>query len=160
LKYSLDSNVFIEAWNGYYSLELSPTYWDKLDQLARESTIFATEEVKKEISKTDDDLKAWFSDKTYFFRAINEKVISCLNEIYQKDKNHRRLVDNTKQRSVADPWVIAHAMAENAIVVTKEIFEHNPTKRIKIPNVCEAMGVEWMDDFEFIRTLGLKFTIL
>jgi hypothetical protein len=33
---------------------------------------------------------------------------------------HRNLVDNTKKRSLADPWVIAHAINENATVVTKE----------------------------------------
>ncbi|MFC1783083.1 DUF4411 family protein [Planctomycetota bacterium] len=160
MKFCLDSNVFIEAWKGYYSLEFFPAYWEKLDQLACDETVFATKEVEKEIIRIDDDLKKWLSDKKYFFREIDGIVQECLLKIYQKDEKHRRLVDSTKQRSVADPWVIAHAMAENAIVVTKEIYEHNPTKRMKIPNVCEAMGIEWINDFDFIRALGLKFTIL
>jgi hypothetical protein len=82
-----------------------------------------------------------------------------LQEIYEKDPRHKRLVDSTKWRSVADPWVIAHAMSENAIVVTKEPYEPNSTDRVKIPNVCEAMGIEWMDDFRLIRELGLQFNI-
>ena len=115
-------------------------------------------EVKREIDKVDDTLKEWLSKRNYFFRDINDGVQGCLAEVFQ-EPNHRRLVDSTKQRSIADPWVIAHAMAEDAIVVTKEQFETNTTRRIKIPNVCEAMGIEWIDDFEMVRRLGMQFRV-
>jgi len=60
---------------------------------------------------------------------------------------------------LADPWVIAHAMKENATVVTKEnkITTSNSNK-IKIPNVCENMGVPCIDDFMFIEELNIQFT--
>jgi len=52
------------------------------------------------------------------------------------------LVDNTTGRSVADPWVIAHAINLNATVVTKEekVIAIN-ANRIKIPNVCDNIGI-------------------
>ena len=59
--------------------------------------------------------------------------------------------------SVADPWVIAFAMAENAVVVTKESSSATPTKRIKIPDVCRAMNVPFLNDFEFAREVGIRF---
>ena len=91
-------------------------------------------------------------------KTIDDKVQTCLKDIYAKDAKHKRLVDSTKGRSIADPWVIAHAMAADAIVVTKENRESNPnTPRVKIPNVCETMGVPWMDDFEFIRQMKISF---
>ncbi len=47
----------------------------------------------------------------------------------------------------------------NATLVTKENKETAlNTKRIKIPNVCENMGVRWIDDFEFVKELGIKFS--
>jgi len=156
--YSLDTNVFIEAWNKYYAFDLCPDYWDKLDQLAKDGVIFATEEVKRDIAKKDDDLNKWIESRDYFFKAISGEVQNCLSHIFQIEE-HRRLVDSSKFRSIADPWVIAHAMAENAIVVTKEKFETHPTRRIKIPNVCQAMKIEWIDDFELLRRLGIKFSI-
>lgn len=67
-KYCLDTNVFIEAWNRYYSIDICPEYWDILDGLARKGIIFAPIEVKNEIDKTDDGLKKWFREKPYFFR--------------------------------------------------------------------------------------------
>ncbi|MBN1505968.1 MAG: DUF4411 family protein [Sedimentisphaerales bacterium] len=158
MTFCLDTNVFIQAWDKYYAIDFAAPYWDKLDELARSGVIFATEEVKREIWKTDDDLKSWLEPREYFFRPIDAMVIECLQTIY-KNENNRRLVDSSKFRSVADPWVIAHAMAEKAVVVTKENYETNPTKRIKIPNVCEAMGIESIDDFQLIRRLNLRFRL-
>lgn len=59
---------------------------------------------------------------------------------------------------MADPWVIAHALKENAVVVTKEekVTAINSSK-VKIPNVCENMGIRYINDFEFIEELGIKF---
>jgi len=67
-------------------------------------------------------------------------------------------VDNTKARSLADPWVIAHALYENATVVTKEekVTAIN-SNRIKIPNVCDEMGIKWINDFQFIEEMNIKF---
>jgi len=49
-------------------------------------------------------------------------------------------------------------MDKHAIVVTKENKESAlNSKRIKIPNVCENMGIKWIDDFEFINELDIKF---
>jgi hypothetical protein len=64
--------------------------------------------------------------------------------------------DNTKARSLADPWVIAHALRENATVVTKEEKATAiNTSKIKIPNVCEKMNVFWINDFQLIVELGI-----
>ena len=39
----------------------------------------------------------------------------------------------------------------------EKITAQNTTK-IKIPNVCENMGVRWMNDFEFIAEVGMRFS--
>lgn len=155
-RYCLDTNILIESWNKHYSMDLCPDYWKILDDLAKKDIIFCTVEVKREIEKMDDGLFSWVSERPHFFRELTEEVFSNLRKIYENPA-HWRLVDSTKFRSVADPWVIAHAMAEGAVVVTKEAFETNSTKRIKIPNVCEALGVPWIDEFGFIAEVGIRF---
>jgi len=159
MKYCLDTNVFIEAWNKYYAYDFCRDYWEKLNQLAQEGILFTPDEVKREINKIDDNLGRWFKTKDHFFRPISKEVITCLQVINRDEKNHR-LVDSSKFRSIADPWVIAHAMAEHAVVVTKEEYESNETKRIKIPNVCESLGIECIDDFELIRRLQFQFKLV
>ena len=154
-KYCLDTNVFIEAWNRYYSMDLCPQYWRILDDLAQQGTIFAPIEVKREIEKTDDGLYAWLRKRSYFFRDVDLRVQRELRRIMA---SHGRLVDSIKQRSIADPWVIAFAIAEDAVVVTKEEPAGPSSRRIKIPDVCHALDVPWMNDFEFAKEIGIKFT--
>ncbi len=157
-KYCLDANVLIQAWQKYYSPKICPSYWDTLNSLGAKNIIFMPEIVYDEIVRTDDDLSKWLKTSKIPIKKIDEQVTKCLKEIYSADPNHKYLVDNTKARSLADPWVIAHALRENAIVVTKEekVTALNTTK-IKIPNVCEKMNVSWINDFQMIEELGINF---
>lgn len=153
-RYCLDTNVFIQGWNKYYSMNLCPSYWEILDQLAHDNKVFSPIEVKREIEKTDDKLAEWIKTRPHLFIDITPEIQTHLREIMS---SHQRLVDSTKQRSIADPWVIASAIAENAVVVTKETPAGLSSKRIKIPDVCQAMRVPWMNDFQFVEQIGIRF---
>ena len=154
-KYCLDTNVLIQAWNTYYSMDLAPKYWDILDEMARKGTVFCTHEVKREIEKVDDELKKWTQTRDYLFRDITEDVQQHIRDVL---KAFPRLVDTTRDRSMADPWVIAHALAEKATVVTKEMITPAGSKRIKIPDVCSTFTVRFINDFEFGKEVGITFT--
>ena len=156
--YCLDANVLIQAWQNYYSPKFCKDYWDVLDELGSRGTIFIPAIVRDEIVRTDDDLSQWLTGSKIQVREIDEPVTHCLQDIYSKNPLHKLLVDNTRYRSLADPWVIAHAIKEKAIVVTKEekITALNSNK-IKIPNVCDNMGVPCINDFHLIERLGIRF---
>ncbi len=158
-KYCLDANVLIQAWQKYYSPKLCPTYWDVLNSFGAQKKIFMPEIVFQEIVRTEDDLSKWLKASDIPIRKIDEHVTRCLQRVYSSAPNHKYLVDNTKARSLADPWVIAHAINENAIVVTKEekVTALN-SKKIKIPNVCDNMNVSWINDFQMITELGIRFS--
>jgi len=158
-KYCLDANVLIQAWQKYYSPKICPDYWGVLDDLGMKDIIFLPQMVYEEITRTDDDLTKWLKSSNIPKYKIDEPVTECLKKIYEKDPVHKFLVDNTKQRSLADPWVVAHALKEGAVLITKEekVTAINTT-RIKIPNVCENMGVPWMNDFQFIEELNIQFS--
>ena len=155
----LDSNVLIQAWQKYYSPKYCPSYWDVLNKLGNEDRIFIPSMVYDEIVKTDDELSDWLKSSDIKVKPITSDVTQILTSIYAADPNHKHLVDSKKGRSLADPWVIAHAIKENAIVVTKEekVTALNSTK-IKIPNVCDNMGVAWINDYKMIEQLELKFS--
>lgn len=156
--YCLDANVLIQAWQKYYSPKFCPEYWNVLNELGIQGRIFIPEIVQEEITRTEDDLSKWLKESKIPVRKISEQVTKCLQSIYSKNPIHKQLVDNTRNRSLADPWLIAHAINENATVVTKENKETAAnSKRIKIPNVCENMGVKWIDDFQFIKEIGINF---
>ena len=157
-KYCLDTNVLIQAWQKYYSPNICPSYWDVLNSLGIQKRIFIPKAVFEEITRTEDELSKWIKTSNISVHELNESVTNCLNIIFTANPSHRFLVDNIKQRSLADPWVIAHAMSERACVVTKEekVTAINSDK-IKIPNVCENMKVRCINDYDFIGELNMRF---
>ena len=157
--YCIDANILIQAWQKYYSPNICPSYWELLNDLGKKGIVFIPELVYEEIKKGEDDLFHWLKKSSIPIRKIDESVTKCLKDIYQSNPDHKYLVSSNGIHSVADPWVIAHALNEKAIVVTKEIkdFIKKPTK-IKIPHVCDNMNVKWIDDFDFINELNIKFS--
>lgn len=157
-KYCLDANVLIQAWQKYYNPKFCPDYWKTLNELGKQGRIFIPEEVHVEITRTEDDLSNWLKSSKIPIAKTTGPVTKCLKDIYLANPLHKNLVDNTRARSLADPWVIAHAINQNAIVVTKEEkVTALSSKRIKIPNVCDNMGIRWINDFQFIHEIGVKF---
>ena len=158
-KYCLDANVLIQAWQKYYSPKLCPDYWRVLDELGKQDRIFLPQMVYEEITRTEDDLAAWLKQSNIPEYKIDGPVTEALRDIYSTNPAHQGLVDNTRARSLADPWVIAHAIKEKATVVTKEekITATN-TAKIKIPNVCDNMKVRWINDYQFVEELNIRFT--
>lgn len=157
--YCIDANILIQAWQKYYSPEICPSYWEVLNNLGKRGAIFIPELVYEEIEKGEDNLFEWLKNSDIPIKKIDGEVANCLKKIYASNPNHKYLVSSNGIHSKADPWVIAHAMKENAIVVTKETKDYfKKQTKIKIPHVCDNMNVSWIDDFEFIRNLNIKFT--
>lgn len=159
--YCIDANILIQAWQKYYSPEICPSYWEVLNDLGKKGTVFVPELVFEEIEKGEDNLFEWLKKSDIPIKKIDTEVASKLKQIYSSNPNHKYLVSSNGIHSKADPWVIAHAMKENAIVVTKEKKDLFTKKtKIKIPHVCDNMKVKWIDDFEFIKELNIKFTCI
>jgi hypothetical protein len=153
--YCFDTNALIQPWNKYYSPQFCPDYWKILEELITEGIIFCTEEIRREIEKVDDGLNDWIKAHPGFVRDIDDDVQQKLRQVLSR---FPRLVDTIKDRSMADPWVIAHAWSANATVVTKEMPSVSVT-RIKIPDVCRAFKVRCIDDFQFVKELGITFSV-
>lgn len=157
-KFCLDANVLIQAWQKYYSPTFCPDYWSILNELGSRGTIFLAEEIHQEIIRTEDELTGWLKTSDIPVRKTDGNVISCWKKIIDSNPLHKLLVDDIKGRSLGDPWLIAHAINVGATVVTKEgSLTAANSKRIRIPNVCDNMGVSWIDDFSFIKEIGIKF---
>ncbi|MEK6616237.1 MAG: DUF4411 family protein [Bacteroidota bacterium] len=158
-KYCLDANVLIQAWQKHYSPKFCPDYWKILNELGEKDILFMPQMVYEEIIRTDDDLSKWLNQSKISIHKHDGTVTECWKKILAAHPLHKFLVDNIKQRSLADPWVIAHAMNEGACVVTREIKETAAnTKRIKIPNVCDNMGLRWINDFQLVEELNIQFS--
>ena len=164
--YCLDANVLIQSWQKYYAPEICPDYWDILDTLGKQGRIFIPEEVRDEIvhnptiDTEEDGLSKWLRLSSIPVYKTTESVIKSWKNILENNDQHKLLVDSARNRSLADPWVISHALNRNAIVVTKEIEIKSPNakKPITIPNVCKNMKIHCINDHDFAKEIGLKFS--
>lgn len=157
--YYLDANVFIQASQYYYSFSLCPNYWDVLKNLGKEGLIVIPREILNELTAKDDALSIWLKDCNIQVIETDAEVIANLKRIMGHDPKHKLLADNSKGRSIADPWLIAHAMAKGGVVVSKEVRTTRPIKKkIRIPDVCDNMGIRCITDFEFLEEIGVTFT--
>ena len=64
----------------------------------------------------------------------------------------------------ADRYIIAHALTENSIVVTAEVMggidRNMKIKKIKIPLVCQRLGVPYISELRFMWELSQKYAEL
>lgn len=59
--------------------------------------------------------------------------------------------------SGADGWLIAFAKAKTCIIVTHEAPSAEAKRKVPIPNICMAFNVPYIDTFEMLRRLRVKF---
>lgn len=154
MKYSIDTSAILDGWRRYYPPDVFPAVWRGLDDLVKQGHLRASEEVLVELKKRDDEVYEWAKKrKAQKFVPIDvptqERVIEILGQ-------HEKLVDTRRNRSAADPFVIALAMVAGCKVVTGE-KPTNSADRPNIPDVCVALGVPYIELLELFRLEGWQF---
>jgi hypothetical protein len=56
----------------------------------------------------------------------------------------------------ADPWIIAHAIADGGTVVSQETDKRPNANRVRIPDVCQHFGVPCIKVWDMLRNLNVK----
>lgn len=171
MEYVLDANVFIQAHRVYYAFDLVPAYWCFLVD-AGEDSVQSIDHIYNEIVRLDDkklpvdDLADWaMNEAPGIFKSSGQtEIIEAYRDIMKWAVNCQQFSDAAKAAFAdgADAWIVAYASAKGLTVVTQESFEPNIRRKIKIPNVCEAFGVSWVDTFTMLRNLRFfvdKYTI-
>ena len=160
--YLLDSNVFIQAARRYYAFDLAPRFWEALVLQADAGQIRSIDRVKSELKRGKDGLATWAIEafSAAFASTDDTDVIRSFAEIMTWVQAQGQYSDAAKADFArgADGWLVAYARLNNCVVVTHEVLDPNVRRRVPIPNVCEVFGVIFMDTFEMLRALGVRFT--
>jgi hypothetical protein len=151
--FCLDTSALINPWNIFYALDVAPGYWSSIQRLIASGKVVVSEEVREEIEKVDDGLRAWTRTNVARWHPLSDEVQVAVTEIMAK---HPRLVDNRTNRSRADPFVIATAVVVKAVVVTTEGpgSEARPT----IPYVCARMNIPCVGVLDFVRQAQIRLS--
>jgi hypothetical protein len=143
----------MDGWVRHYPPDVFPTLWTKLEGVIATGDIVSSEEVYVELAKKSDELHAWIKDRKNMLVPMSEEVQQIAVDLLAK---YPRLVDTLRNRSMADPFVIATAVALKAVVVTGEVLTGRMDKP-RIPDVCEANEIRWINFLQMIRELKLMF---
>ncbi len=179
MKYILDTNAYIEAHKGYYHPDICMNYWDILKELGNSDKIKSPKQVKEEITTYDDELAKWTKNRNKCFLSEDLKGIqefflevSKVYENYKEEHIERwrkkwgKSYKLPKDESISDEdmFVIAtvifykkHFPNQSITLVTKEIYKEHRFKPVRIPHLCRELEIRWMNDFDFIKEVGIKF---
>lgn len=162
-RFVLDTNVFIEAARRYYAFDIAPKFWSELVHHAAASNIISIDRVKDELARGNDDLANWANGQfhPYFASTADQDVINAYGKImgwaHQQAQFSTQAKADFARADNADAWVVAYAVAKGCIVATHEQYDPNIRRKIPIPNVCKEFGVPYVDTFEMLRRLGVRF---
>lgn len=159
--YVLDANVFIEAARRYYAFDLAPRFWESLVHHAGTGQIRSIDRVKRELDRGRDELAAWADREfSHWFCSTDETdIVECFRDIMAWIYGQRQFSDAAKAdfANGADGWLVAYSKVRGCVVVTHEMPAPDARRKIPVPNVCEAFGVPYLDTFEMLRALGIRF---
>ena len=162
--YCLDTNVYIEAHRRYYAFDIAPGFWDAFADWAAQGIICSPLPVYDEISHSKDKLAEWAkNNQASLVVTPGEATVAAYGEIADLvercyEPQHVQVCLNG-----ADPWVVAYAKAYNLVVVTMESLKNEQINKktgliageIKIPNLCQRVGVKFINTFDLLRVLKL-----
>lgn len=160
LIYWIDANVLITAKDGPYRFAINPGFWVALEDQARAGTVRIPHQVYEEIVKNgpNDDLAKWAKNRRSggLFVKANRAVQAAMTRVSDHVKNTYQPHHAAEFLSVADPWLIAHALDSGGAVVTFENRQPG-AQRVKIPNVCHELGVSFLSLYDMLQRLGISF---
>ena len=159
--YLLDTNVFISAQNKYYDINFCPGFWDWLILHNEKGRLYSIDRVLNELSNVHDDLYNWSNLRgdQFFQSTHNLELREKVREVYHWLSGNQFSSNAIRKfNRGADLWLIAYASLHSQTIVTHEKFVSSKEK-IKIPVICEGMGVPVVDTFEMLRTESPEFVL-
>ena len=152
MTYCIDTSAILTAWRRNYPPDIFPSVWDRVDELINQGELIASEEVLVELERKDDEVYAWATERQGIFVPIDDQVQQVVRRVLA---SYPRLLDTRRNRSGADPFVIALARVRNCTVVTNEAPSNSPS-RPTIPDVCQALGILCIDFIQMARQEGWR----
>lgn len=163
--YVLDSNFFIQAHRFHYPIDVAKGFWNKVVQLAAQGSIISIDKVKKELYDKNDVLEDWcknnlpedfFKDTSVVMNAYAQVTTWVMSRSGHYLPN---AINEFLDADEADAFLVAYCLTDpkNRFVVTQEISEPNRQNKVKIPDVCIALNVPFVNTIEMFRQLGETF---
>src|SRR3972149_8657061 len=154
--YIFDASVFILAHKHDFPIDENPgTIWDFVERMGNQGEVQVPESVVEELSKKEDKVHKWVSDRKDILMIPTEHALPHLPRVLAA---YGAFTESDLEGfdGKADPFVIAEALASLAIVVSDETRHPTATsiRNKKIPDICDLVGVSYLRYPRFLWELS------
>lgn len=167
-KFLVDSNFWITCANELYPIKHFPTFWSAMEDYLAEGTILHHWSVDDELHRKDDGIAKWLDTlaqggKLTMINRPRDTPASYI-KVCNWPKNCRRpLAAPYTQRAInvfqdasrADAWLCAQALDSGYTLVTRERPQPQASTKVKIPDVCDGLGISCLDFVGFFDAINL-----
>lgn len=158
--YLLDANIFIQAKNLHYGFDFCPGFWDWIDEAHAAGTVYSIRAVQTELTTGNDDLAEWARQRTrsFFIQPTANSAPSLRATSLWANSAGYTPAAVTTFLQVADYYLVAQAHELDYTVVTHEVVSPS-ARRIKIPNACLGLNVQFTTPFAMLRAEKARFVL-
>lgn len=150
--YCLDTSSIIDSWCKHYRNRSFPSLWRNLEKAIEDGVLFSPFIVLDELTKrAPTELVEWAKDHPKLFHAGTPELQTELKRIINL---YPKLIEEQRNRSMADPWVISLAKVSNSSVVSNETHTQKLTK---MPDVCSMENIKYLNMADFLEHIGWTF---
>ena len=160
MAYLLDANVFIHAADRIYRMRDFPGYWDWIRLQAEVGRLATVTAIREEL--VSPGVSDWANSlPNHAFRppdTASDQAFELLSDwVNVQPRFTERAIDEFL--TGADSDLIAAAIANSDTVVTYEISAPSSKRRVKIPDVCQAFGIECIFPQDMLAREGARFVL-
>jgi Domain of unknown function (DUF4411) len=161
-RFVLDANVFIQAHRAYYAFDVCPGYWKALLAHHTGARLCSIDRIRGELLAGKDALADWVAEgvpEAFFANTDDPTITSWFAQMMTWVQSRPQFSAAAKAEfaAKADGWLVAYGRAFGCKVVTLEIANPNIQRKVPIPNLCDAFGVEYTNTFDMLRALATRF---
>ena len=160
MSYCLDANVFIERMQREYPLDLFEPVWAHVSAMLNDGRCLVLDKVMDEVNGRQDEISDGVNEHVPSSAIVDTTplVLTTYPGVIQwatsKPQYMPKALAEFATDSIADAWLVAHALETGACVITNEISSPHSKARIKIPDCCNALSVSHMQFLPFLRESG------
>jgi len=154
--YLFDSDSLILANRHDFPINRDPgTFWEFLEEKGNQGQILIPEAVFDEIGHRDDDLSTWLSARRQIFIIPTNDALPYMHFVLDTYGPVTE-IDLEELNGKADPYLVAHAMALGASVITNEASHPGTTNPCNkhIPDICSCLNIVCIHYPRFLWEMG------
>ena len=159
----LDTNVIVRCAIEYYRFTTFPGVWIWIDRALAQGTLVLIPEVRDELSSWGEPISSWLRQRAVIsVPDVSMDITEARAQVGEATSLMDLHPDSVAQfLEKADGDLVAYALAGDHRVVTFETRETSgkSSKRAKIPDVCDQLGIRSLNPFQMFEDHGAKFDL-